>query len=65
MAALTPDVYPGKPTSCFSFFSGGPPSSSGWSLQRLRGTRTVRLGRDTWQTQNLKCIVSRIWKESS
>lgn len=25
----------------------------------------MRQGRDTWQTQNLKCIVSRIWKEAS
>lgn len=28
-AALTPYMHPGKPTSCFSFFSGGPPNSSG------------------------------------
>lgn len=35
-AVLTPCVHPGKSTSCFSFFSGGPPNSSGWSLQRWR-----------------------------
>lgn len=46
-SALTPYVQPRKSTSCFSFFSGGPPSSSGWSLQRSRGTGGERLGKDT------------------
>lgn len=30
--AVPPLQHPGKYTSCFSFFSGGPPNSSEWSL---------------------------------
>lgn len=46
-AAQCPYMHPGKHTSCFSFFSGGPPSSSGWSLKRWIRIKWVRLMRAT------------------
>lgn len=58
-ATLTSHMHPREPTSCFSFFSGGPASSSGCSLKRSKAMK-VRLG----YVVNLEYAWISNWKES-